>query len=125
MRRKQNIMPTTLDIPPAGAARGVGIGDALGRMIRLVDSLRTHQSDMQAQQVHLLLMIALHPDLTQVELAGRAGLNTATTSRNIAMLTQKGWVEAVADAVDSRLKRIHLTTQGKHFVSSLIDTLYH
>lgn len=86
------------------------------------NSLRTQ--DLTMMQVSVLM--ALHDtdkkQLSMKELERHFGIAQSTVAGIISRLEQKGFVEALSDAEDKRIKLVHITPMGENCYA---DTAFH
>jgi DNA-binding MarR family transcriptional regulator len=82
---------------------------------------------MPAQQIQVLLIVALHPGTTIAEIATRTGHQPSSASRCVSALGTRqatrepglGLVVAEEDPKDRRHKRVRLTPAGERFINTL------
>lgn len=82
----------------------------------LVRALRKYPNDRLPRALtSVLFTIALHENapLTVGELAASERLTSATVSRALTRLEDKGLIERVSDKTDRRANRVRLTTAGR------------
>ncbi|HEY2850087.1 MAG TPA: MarR family transcriptional regulator [Gemmatimonadaceae bacterium] len=72
--------------------------------------LRAHQ--IEGAQFALLAMIGGSGACTQASLAERFDFDKTTVSRNVRLLTRRGWI-AFARGEDGRERRLRLTSAGR------------
>jgi DNA-binding MarR family transcriptional regulator len=75
------------------------------------------------QQMRVLGLVGHEPGLTGQELSARLGVSAPTASGIVDRLATKGLLARVEDAGDRRVRRIELTPEGRHLLSS-IDSLF-
>jgi DNA-binding MarR family transcriptional regulator len=95
----------------------------LNGLLNAINVLRQTDESLTPPMVLLLLTIARHPGLSQVELAQRLELSTASVSYGVAtvLMLRHGLVKQ-AESPDHRSKRlIYLTTKGERLVASLLQ----
>ena len=93
--------------------------------------LRMLDDQMQAQQIAVLLGVALRPGLTVNTLGETVGISQSSCSRNIAALGEwhrkgipgMGLIEAVEDPVERRRKVIFLTGKGRVIANKLLQAM--
>lgn len=102
---------------------------AVQRLARCIKELRELNSEIQAQAVHLLLEIAIQPDITMSQLCVKTRLSQASCSRNVSLLSLNarhdrpglGLVKAEEDPRERRRKIVRLTPKGEELIASLAD----
>ncbi|HKG93673.1 MAG TPA: bifunctional helix-turn-helix transcriptional regulator/GNAT family N-acetyltransferase [Gemmatimonadaceae bacterium] len=72
-------------------------------------------------QVHAMVEIERHGQLTVAELAETLRLDKSSASRSLAQLVERGWLRAVTDAGDARRKPLALTAKGRDQLSRIND----
>lgn len=77
----------------------------------LVRSLRS--ATLHPGQMILCQAIEETPGLSQRELADRIGIKPATVAVMLQKMENSGLISRVADAIDRRISRIHITDKGK------------
>ena len=70
-------------------------------------------------QPPVLLTIAEHPGISQVELARSVHVQLPTLARTIDRMAEAGFVSRESDPDDHRINRLSLTAQGKEIVKQL------
>ncbi|MCW5950782.1 MAG: MarR family transcriptional regulator [Propionibacteriaceae bacterium] len=80
-------------------------------------------ADLTMQQLRVLGLVAHEPGLTGQELGARLGVSAPTASGLIDRLVEKGVLERTADATDRRVRRLHLTPEGRRVLSGLDDSM--
>lgn len=105
------------------------------RLEKVISIIRGHLSgEIQAQQIHLLLLVAGDQGINQSKLMDLLALSRAAVSRNVRMLSTYyttdeeggepteaglGLIETRTDLYDRKAKAVFLTSKGQ----ALIDTL--
>lgn len=79
--------------------------------------------DLTMQQMRVLGLVGHEPGLTGQELSARLGVSAPTASGIVDRLATKGLLARVEDAGDRRVRRIELTADGNHLLSS-IDSVF-
>lgn len=103
--------------------------EAVRRLAYCIAEIRKHQAELQAQTIHVLLEIALQPDITMAELMKKTGLSQSSCSRNVMLLTDRdrhdkpglGMVKSMPDPSDHRRKIARLTPKGETLIAQLAD----
>lgn len=103
----------------------------LMRVFQIIEEFRKIYPDMQMQTAAVFVTIALNEGITMKDLGQRCGLAQSTSSRNVALLSDKlrhdkdgyGLVVATEDPVERRRKIIKLTPRGKRVAASLCDII--
>lgn len=71
--------------------------------------------------------VAFNEGATQVEVARLTGLSAKTVSRVISQLGDanggRGWIRQATDAADRRVRRLHLTADGKRVHRRLVKDI--
>jgi DNA-binding MarR family transcriptional regulator len=80
-------------------------------------------ADLTKQQLRVLGVVAHEPGLTGQELGARLGVSAPTASGLIDRLVEKGVLERTDDAADRRVRRLHLTAEGRRVLGGLDDSL--
>lgn len=104
---------------------------ALLRLILILEEFRKVNPEMAIQQALTLLTAASEPGLTVTDLAKKAGLGLASTSRHVEVLGPHrpakniglGLLSDDFHDTDRRRKIIRLTPAGQRTVKSLIDLI--
>jgi len=99
----------------------------LMRVFQIIEEFRKIYPDMQMQTAGIFVTIALNEGITMKDLGQKCGLAQSTTSRNVALLSDKlrhdkdgyGLVVAEEDPVERRRKVIKMTTGGRRVAASL------
>ncbi|EWG97932.1 MarR family winged helix-turn-helix transcriptional regulator [Halomonas sp. BC04] len=102
---------------------------AVRRLARCIAEIRAVQSEIQAQSIHVLLEVAIQPEITMGGLIKKTGLSQASCSRNVTLLSDQdrhgkpglGLVEAEEDPAERRRKIVRLTPKGKELIALLAD----
>lgn len=80
-------------------------------------------TDLTMQQLRVLGAVAYEPGLTGQELGARLGVSAPTASGLIDRLVEKGVLERTDDATDRRVRRLHLTEEGRRVLTGLDDSM--
>ena len=77
-------------------------------------------SDLTMMQVSVLLALqeSGEKQMSMKELEKSFGIAQSTVAGIVSRLEQKGFVEALGDAADKRVKRVHITAEGKNAARS-------
>ena len=72
-------------------------------------------SDLTMMQVSVLLALqeSVEKQMSMKELEKSFGIAQSTVAGIVSRLEQKGFVEALGDAADKRVKRVHITAAGE------------
>lgn len=70
----------------------------------------------------ILTYISLHDGRSQVELAEELNMGKVALGGLIDRLEKNGLIERKADLVDRRMKRVHLSKEGRHMVEEIRRT---
>jgi len=76
-------------------------------------------SDLTMQQLRVLGFIAKEPGLAGHELGERLGVSAPTASGLIDRLVEKGLLARVDDHEDRRVRRLHLTDEGRALIRQM------
>jgi DNA-binding MarR family transcriptional regulator len=101
--------------------------DQLIQYAQFLSRVRELDPVMPAQQIQVLLIVALHPGTTIAEIAARTGHQPSSASRCVSALGTRqasrepglGLVVAEEDPQDRRHKRVRLTAAGERFFNTL------
>lgn len=74
---------------------------------------------LPVSQAHALLVLGQGGELTQQALAGELRLDKSTTSRLVAQLAERGWVDKAVNPEDRREARISLTPRGRELFAEV------
>lgn len=102
-----------------------------GKLISLIEEFRKLDTEMQAQQMLIFLIVMRNPDIGMRDLEDKVGLSGASVSRNVAAMSKvhrKGrpghdLVEAYEDPEDRRYKKVKPTHKGKMVYASLLGII--
>lgn len=84
------------------------------RMEKLANNaMRPSGLTMTQFSVLLTLQNSLEKEMPMKELEHSFGIAQSTVAGIVSRLEQKGFVEALGDASDKRVKRVHITTAGE------------
>jgi MarR family 2-MHQ and catechol resistance regulon transcriptional repressor len=95
----------------------------LVRVYQFRDRDRICCHDISVTQCHALEALVQHGPMRLSALAERLFLDKSTTSRVVATLVKKGYVEQHADAADARATALHPTTSGRRLYKRITDEL--
>ncbi len=91
--------------------------------VRRFGLLRTDQTPcgcpLATSHAHALQLLGAAGTLTQQELARRLRLDKSTTSRLVAKLAERGWVEKRSNPDDRRASRLTLSVTGQTVLADL------
>jgi DNA-binding MarR family transcriptional regulator len=79
--------------------------------------------DVSVTQCHALEALVENGPMRSSALAGRLFLDRSTTSRVVATLVKKGYVEQRADAADGRAATLQATSSGRRLYKRISDDL--
>ena len=101
----------------ATPATGVGLGDELSRLMRVMHAFKAQATggpDARERAAHVLLfpLVRLGP-LRQGALAELVHADPSTVSRHVTLLVDRGLVRRVADEQDGRASRLIVTPAGE------------
>lgn len=77
------------------------------------NALRSREITMMQVTVLLALQSASEKQLSMKEIERRFGVAQSTVAGIISRLEQKGFVEALGDSTDKRIKLVHITAAGE------------
>jgi len=123
-------MPRALELPTRGsrdlqrdaAALQVAVAE-LVRVYQFRDRDRICCHDISVTQCYALETLVEHAPMRLSGLAERLFLDKSTTSRVVATLVKKGYVEQRADAADGRATALHVTPSGRRLYKRITDGL--
>lgn len=95
------------------------------RMRSLVAYDRTNpifSVNLTMQQLRVLLLLSRHEGIAGQELSRLLGVTLATLSGIIDRLVGHGLVTRVEDAHDRRIRRIHLSAEGRRLLEEIMDS---
>lgn len=104
------------------AALQTAVAD-LVRVYQFRDRDRICCHDISVTQCHALETLVEHGSMRLSALADRLFLDKSTTSRVVAALVKKGYVEQTADTQDGRAIALRATRQGRTLCSRITDDL--
>lgn len=103
----------------------------LNKVSAVIRLLRSLNSEMQLQQVDVLMIVAQNPGVTVNDIQKKAGLSQSAASRNILALSE--WrkagepgfnlVESVRDPREPRRSLVFLKPAGKAFITKLVRSI--
>ena len=85
----------------------------VARLMRTVFDRRVRRLGLTRAQWLVLTRLYRRPGTSQTELAEMLEVDRASAGRMIDRMEKGGWVERRADAVDRRVKRLHLTQEAR------------
>ena len=97
----------------------------LVRVYQFRDRERICCHDISVTQCHALETLVEHGPLRLSALADRLFLDKSTTSRVVATLVKKGYVEQGADAQDGRAIALSASRKGRSLCERITDDLVH
>jgi MarR family 2-MHQ and catechol resistance regulon transcriptional repressor len=95
----------------------------LVRVYQFRDRDRICCHDISVTQCYALETLVEHAPMRLSALAERLFLDKSTTSRVIATLVKKGYVEQRADEADGRASALHVTASGRRLYKRINDDL--
>jgi MarR family transcriptional regulator, 2-MHQ and catechol-resistance regulon repressor len=106
--------------------------DAIALQAAIADLVRVYQfrdrdriccHDVSVTQCHALEALVERGPMRSTTLAEQLFLDKSTTSRVVATLVKKGYVEPRADAADRRATALHATPSGRRLYKRITDDL--
>ena len=85
----------------------------VARLIRTVFDRRVRDLGLTRARWLVLTRLYRKPGTSQTDLAEMLEIDRASAGRMIDRMEKGGWVERRADAVDRRIKRLHLTAEAR------------
>jgi DNA-binding MarR family transcriptional regulator len=113
---------STADLQRDAEALQTAVAD-LVRVYQFRDRDRICCHDVSVTQCHALETLVEQGPLRSSGLAQRLFLDKSTTSRVVATLVKKGYVEQRPDASDGRATALHATTKGRRLCRRITDDL--
>ncbi len=95
----------------------------LVRVYQFRDRDRICCHDISVTQCYALETLVEHGPMRLSALAERLFLDKSTTSRVVATLVKKGYVEQRADEADGRASALHVTASGRRLCKRITDDL--
>jgi DNA-binding MarR family transcriptional regulator len=95
----------------------------LVRVYQFRDRDRICCHDVSVTQCHALEALVENGPMRSTALAERLFLDKSTTSRVVATLVKKGYVEQRADEADGRATALHVTAGGRRLYRRITDDL--
>ncbi|WP_328872415.1 MarR family transcriptional regulator [Streptomyces sp. NBC_00287] len=80
---------------------------------------RTLPSDCPAGSAAVLTLLDRHGDMRMSKLAELLAVDMSVTSRHVAHLAERGWIDRSPDPADKRSRILHLTPSGRTQVDEL------
>ncbi|WP_425580536.1 MarR family winged helix-turn-helix transcriptional regulator [Streptomyces thermocarboxydovorans] len=74
---------------------------------------RIMPADCQTGSAAVLTLLSRHGDMRMSKLAELLAVDMSVTSRHVAHVTERGWVERFTDPADKRSRILHLTPAGQ------------
>ena len=91
----------------------------IGRAIRWVADHELGETGLSTATYLLLRSIHDNPEMTQNELCEHTQVDKATVAKGVAKLESLGYVSRVVDSNDGRIRRLHLTDEGRRRIPSV------
>ena len=114
---------------PASATRAMGDRAMTGLLSRAFAQplMLLGQADASLSSYAVFWCVAFNEGSTQVEVARMTGLSAKTVSRVISQLGDasggRGWIRQAHDDRDRRIRRLHLTRDGKRIHRRLVKDI--
>lgn len=114
---------------PASATRAMGDRAMTGLLSRAFAQplMLLGQADASLSSYAVFWCVAFNEGSTQVEVARMTGLSAKTVSRVISQLGDasggRGWIRQAYDDRDRRIRRLHLTRDGKRIHRRLVKDI--
>lgn len=80
---------------------------------------RTLPSDCPAASATVLTLLARHGEMRMSRLAELLAVDMSVTSRHVAHVAERGWIERSADPADKRSRILRLTPAGEERVAEM------
>ncbi|MDT9700297.1 MarR family transcriptional regulator [Streptomyces sp. P17] len=80
---------------------------------------RTLPSDCPSGSAAVLTLLDRHGDMRMSKLAELLAVDMSVTSRHVAHLAERGWIDRSPDPADKRSRILHLTSAGRARVEEL------
>ncbi|EGX54645.1 marR regulatory protein [Streptomyces zinciresistens K42] len=80
---------------------------------------RTLPSDCPAASATVLTLLARHGEMRMSKLAELLAVDMSVTSRHVAHVAERGWIERSADPADKRSRILRLTPAGEERVREM------
>ncbi|MET9830876.1 MarR family transcriptional regulator [Streptomyces sp. NPDC006385] len=80
---------------------------------------RTLPSDCPAGSAAVLTLLARHGEMRMSKLAELLAVDMSVTSRHVAHVAERGWIERSPDPADKRSRILHLTPAGEDRVREM------
>lgn len=90
---------------------------AIGAVKRELTRMLPHQCPGGSAGV--LTLLGRHGEMRMSRLAELLAVDMSVTSRHVAHVAERGWIERLPDPVDKRSRILRLTTEGRAVVSEL------
>jgi MarR family transcriptional regulator, 2-MHQ and catechol-resistance regulon repressor len=119
---KERVDSTDTALERDAAALHAAVAD-LVRVYQFRDRDRICCHDVSVTQCHALETLVEHGPMRLNTLAERLFLDKSTTSRVVATLAKKGYVEQRDDASDGRATTLSATRQGRRLCARITDDL--
>ena len=121
---------TATERPPSKSSDlqtdAVALHSALSELVRVYqfrDRDRICCHDVSVTQCHALEALVENGPMRSSTLAERLFLDKSTTSRVVATLVKKGYVEQRSDVADGRATALHATATGRRLYKRITDDL--
>lgn len=75
--------------------------------------------DCPAGSAAVLTLLGRHGDMRMSKLAELLAVDMSVTSRHVAHVAERGWIERSPDPADKRSRIVHLTTSGQDRLAEL------
>ncbi|MGV9252153.1 MarR family winged helix-turn-helix transcriptional regulator [Streptomyces sp. NPDC003697] len=82
-------------------------------------------SDCPAGSAAVLTLLGRHGDMRMSRLAELLAVDMSVTSRHVAHVAERGWIERLPDPADRRSRILRLTTEGRHRLDDLSEWTAH
>jgi DNA-binding MarR family transcriptional regulator len=109
--------PTTPMATATTTATALRLGDALGRLARVIR--RAHVAPLGSSSTSALVTVIRCGPIRLGDLADREGVTPATLSRVVLVLEREGYVERVTDPSDRRSAFLAATERGRDSIDRL------
>ena len=117
---------TESTVPPDLDRDATALQQAVAELVRVYqfrDRDRICCHDISVTQCYALETVIEHGPMRLNALAERLFLDKSTTSRVVATLSRKGYIEQRADASDGRATALHATAAGRRLCRRITDDL--
>lgn len=86
---------------------------------RMRQALEAAHPELTLNAMRVLMHAGKHPGITQRELVEYSHADKAQIARLLAQLQQQGWLTRRPDPDDARLRRLHLSANGRRLFAQL------